>query len=502
MTITKKTITKYINNSGYRPVRIRELSRKLKVNTQEYRVFRRLIKELTSDGKLARLKHGRIGLCEPHLTVSGTLSITRSGRGFVMPEDDSPEIVIPDRLLAGALDGDTVRVRLTGNYSRSKPTGEILQVKKRTTKQLVGSFKSSRFGDFVRPDNPRIRDDIQVTMPKSLRIEEGMKVVVQLTPWTDPYSPLQGKIIKVLGRPGDPGVDILTVIHQYNLPIEFPAAVLREADRYAGRISAGELQRRLDLRRKIIFTIDPEDAGDHDDAISIERTRTGYRLGVHIADVSHYVTVGGHLDKEARKRSFSAYLVDRVIPMLPERLSNNLCSLQEKEDRLTLSVFIDLDHQGDILSYDLTPSVIRSQASLNYKQVQQFLDNGTGFEKQKRIGDKLKLTDEVARLQLTQRLNAGSLDLESPEYKVILDNGGQVVAIEKRQRQMSNRIIEEFMLLANKVVAREFLRKNIPILYRVHPPPDETKIATFAAFAETLGFKPSFGSPPQVKLIS
>lgn len=502
MSELKKRILDHVSDPGYRPLRIKELARKIKIKSPEYRAFRRAVKELVASGDLARIRHGRIGVAEEESLLVGTLSVTRSGRGYVVMDDDSGEVAVPLHLMSGAIDGDQVEVRLTGRYIGGKPVAEVVKVTQRNRKQIVGNLKTSRYGDFLVPDDPRFKEEVQVSPPKGTKVESGMKVVVALDPWEDPYRPLGGKIIEVLGHPSDPGVDMLAIIHQHSLPTEFSKVVEAEAEKIPDEIPEEEIVRRFDLRKKTVFTIDPEDAKDFDDAVSLERTTDGYLLGVHIADVSYYVQAGSQLDKEAKARCFSAYLADRVLPMLPEKLSNEVCSLNPKVDRLTMSAFINLDKKGAATGYEIKETVINSKARLNYEQVQAFLDTGRGFEKMKRVGAMLKLMEPVARLLIEQRLRAGSLDLEQPEFKVRLDDQGRVREIVKKQRQLSNRLIEEFMLLANKVVAREFLSKNIPTLYRVHPPPAEEKIESFVTFARSLGFNPAFGSPPQAKLMA
>lgn len=497
----EKKVAVYVSDPDYRPVRIRELARKLGIKSAEYNSFRRAVKEMIADGKLARLRHGRIGCPVKESSLTGMLSVTRSGRGYIALDDDSGEVAVPVHLMAGAIHGDQVRFRLTGSYLAGKPVGEVEQVIERSVTQLVGNYRHSRFGNVVDPDDPKLTQEIQVAAPKGIRVESGMKVVTTVDPWQSPYGSLTGRIVEVLGFPTDPGVDMLAIIHQHGLPTEFPAIVEKQASEIPGAISQEEIEKRLDLRRQVVFTIDPDDAKDFDDAVSLERTNSGFRLGVHIADVSHYVAAGTRLDKEARSRCFSAYLADRVLPMLPERLSNDLCSLKEKQDRLTMSVLIDLNGNGQVEEYELCETIIRSRARLTYEQVQEYLETGKGFEKKKRVASVINLIEPVARLLIEQRMREGSIDLEKPEYKVRFDAEGRVSEVVRKSRKMSNRIVEEFMLLANKVVAREFLSRNIPTLYRVHPRPSEEKIASFVTFAQSLGYKASFGSPTQSKLI-
>lgn len=501
MSITQKNLLDHISEPTYRPVRIKELSRQLHVKPREYPAFRRLVKDLMHKGKLARLNRGRVGLPRKVELLVGTVSVTRSGTAY-FEDQEGREYLVPPHQTGALLDGDTVKARPTGRFQGDKPTIEIVEITARGAQQIVGIFKSSRFGDFVTPDDGRIAGQIKVKLPRGTDPPGGNKVVVRLDSQRDPEANLTGTVVKVLGKPGDPGVDILTIVYQHGLSPEFPAPVTNEAAALPAWPSEEQLTQRLDLRREIIFTIDPADAKDFDDAISIAKTKAGYTLGVHIADVAHYVGAGSKLDREARTRTASVYLVDRVLPMLPERLSNELCSLREREDKLTMSAIMELDHEGKLLDYKLYESIINSRARLDYDQVQYYFDTERGFEKQKRVAQRLTLAKELAEKLFARRREAGTLDLDLPEYRVDLDEQGHATRIYRKPRHFSNRLIEEFMLLANKVVAREFLKLDSPTLYRVHPPPNEEKIELFTNFARSLGYKPALGSPPQVKQVA
>ncbi len=504
MKTKKENILQFIASPSYRPVKIRELSRLMSVPEKEYPEFRNLIKRMIAAGDLGRLRHGRVAPPNAQAPIVGQLSVTKSGRAFVQPDDESAEIVISANGLYTGLDGDKVAVHVLRRDGNGRPVGEIVKVVERRTTQVVGKYFESRFHRFVVPDNPRLNIEIDVELPRDRQFDlrNGVKVVVALQEWSNPNDVPRGRIIEILGMTGDPNVDVLSVIHTFNLPTKFPPAVEKEAEDFPTEIPAAEIRRRVDLRRKILFTIDPEDAKDHDDAVSLEVTARGYQLGVHIADVSHYVQDKSRLDKEARSRTASAYLVDRVLPMLPERLSNNLCSLREKEARLAMSIFIDLDKSGKPLNSEIKESIICSQAKLSYDQVQHYLDTGRGFEKQKRVGRKLEEMADLARKLIKRRLDAGAIDFELPEYKVFVGDNGIVEKIERRQRKLAHRLIEEFMLMANQQVARYMLTRGMPSLYRVHPPPDEDKLRDFQEFAENFGHTVSFGSPPKPKNIS
>lgn len=504
MSIQKETILRHVKSQSFRPVKIRELARQMSVSEKEYPKFRDLIKRMIAAGELGKHRHGKVGMPTKPESIRGILEVTKSGRAFVQPEGESAEIVISSNGLGTGLHGDTVAVRVFRRDSHGRPMGEIVDVIERKITQIVGKYFESRFHSFVVPDNPRLNIEVNVEPPPDKKddLRNGVKVVVALHEWKDPNDVPRGKIVEVLGMSGDPNVDVLSVIHAFNLPTRFPPAVEKEAEEIREQIPQSEIKRRVDLRKKVLFTIDPEDAKDHDDAVSLDITRQGYRLGVHIADVSHYVQDKSRLDKEARSRTASAYLVDRVLPMLPERLSNNLCSLREKEDRLAMTIFIDLDKSGKVRDSEICESVISSQAKLSYDQVQHHLDTGKGFGSRKRIGKKISEMAELAKKLTKRRLDNGAIDFELPEYKVFVDENGIVEKIERRQRKLAHRMIEEFMLLANQQVARYMLSRSLPSLYRIHPPPDEDKLRNFQEFAENFGHRVSFGTPPKPKNIS
>ena len=498
----EQLIQQQVSDAKYRPAKTRELARKLQISQKDYPAFRRTVKDMIDSGKLAEIRGNRIVMPPKMVTLIGVLSRTKSGRAFVKPDDGSGDIEIDRYRDLGGIDGDKVEVRITDKQEKELRVGEIIKIVEARTTQIVGTYQHSRYATFVKPDDRRLKVTVSVSPPKGMTVTDGAKVVVLLTPADDPRIQLSGKIIEVLGMPGDPGVDVLSIIHQFKLPTSFPRAVTYEAEAIPKAIPTDEIARRHDYRNAVVFTIDPEDAKDHDDAVSLEATKSGYRLGVHIADVSYYVREHSHLDKEARTRTSSAYLVDRVLPMLPERLSNDLCSLREDEDRLTMSAIIELDQSGRVVGQQLEESIIRSRAKLSYEQVQSFLDSGQGFEQDKDVACTLRLMEELAQKLIANRMQSGSIDFEVAEYKIELDDKGWATHILRRERKMSNRIIEEFMLLANKTVASVLLAKNIPVLYRVHPSPNPEKLTAFINFAANFGHRVSFGLPPQPKFIA
>lgn len=486
MALTSDTILQFIRSETTHPMSIQELARGMKVSQTEYPSFRRCVKKLIKEGRVVRLKRGRIGPADQMDIAVGTISVNRSGRGFLETGGTTEDIMILDGGLLTALDGDRVMVRLVGERF-GRQAGVVIKVLERSDRNIVGILHNQHGLIFVRPDNPRIHRDIYVSPPDSLNAKDSEKVVVKLTAWDDPHSNPCGKVTERLGYPNAPGVDMLTVIRNYNLPQRFSAEIMNQAEKAAGVNTTEEQQRRIDLTGECIYTIDPSDAKDHDDAISISKTVRGYRLGVHIADVSFYVPEGSALDIEALKRGNSVYLPGMVIPMLPEVLSNDVCSLRPNRKRLAQSVVIDFDRQGKALDWQIMDSVIRSHAKLSYEEVQEFFNSQTVTSRITRVADSLRLARELATVLTKRRAINGSLDFDLPEAKIILNQQGEVLELGNRVRLESHRLIEEFMLAANQAVALEIFRKGKPLLYRVHDKPSLEKLNAFSDMMKRLG---------------
>jgi ribonuclease R len=354
MNIKQEQILEFLSSEAYRPVKLRELAKKMQIPDEEYGNFRRLIRSMFKDGLLMKLKRGKIGLPEKSNLVVGRLVASRNGFGFVVPEDKSEDVYISKENMGNALHGDKVVVRV--HRTRRGPTreGSIIKILQRAKQSLVGTYHKTKFADYVEPDDRRFPRDIYIAPADSKGALEGQKVVVSLEDWVDVHLGPQGRITEVLGYPDEPGMDILTLIKEYELPLSFPEEVGEELTDLPERVEKKELERRLDFRHNNCFTIDPVDAKDHDDAVSLEIKPNGnYLLGVHIADVSFYVKENSALDREALKRGTSVYLVDRVIPMLPEKLSNNICSLKPNRIRLTFSVILELAPEGERVDYQI-----------------------------------------------------------------------------------------------------------------------------------------------------
>jgi ribonuclease R len=466
-------------------MKMKELAKALSIPTPSYSQFRNVVKQLIARGELVKLKRGRIGLASELNMVVGVLQVTRAGVGFV-PREGKDDIMIPAPGLFTAFDGDKVMVRLTSESS-GRQMGAVVTIVERAERRIVGTFRAGKNFFFVEPDNPRIHRDIYIGKEDSLAAKDGEKVVVQLEPWIDPKLNPDGIVAERLGFPGDPGVDMLTVMRGFNLPDTFPAEVLRDAEIAAGQSIDDEIARRENLTKECIYTIDPEDAKDHDDAIDVERLPHGYRLGVHIADVAYYVREGTILDKEALNRGNSVYLPGTVVPMLPEVLSNDVCSLRPNRVRLAHSCIMDFDQKGKLLKWRVADTVIKSKAKLSYEQAQEFFTTGKADDAVERVADNLTLARELAQLLTKRRFSEGSLDFDLPESKIILGKDGEVIELGNRVRLESHRLVEECMLAANVAVALEVFRAAQPFIYRVHDKPDMKKLEAFSDMMKRIG---------------
>lgn len=489
MSIEQEQILKFLSSSAYRPLKLRELAKKMEISEREYGSFRRMIRAMLRDGLLVKIKRGKIGLPDKANLVVGRLVSGRNGYGFVVPEDKSEDVYIRGENMGNAFHGDKVIVRLLRTRRGPAREGDIIKILKRAKPSLVGTYHKSKFFDYVEPDDRKISKDIYIAPENSKEASNGQKVVVSLLDWVDVNMGPEGKVIEVLGYPDEPGMDILSLIKEFGLPLSFPEEVKEELDDLPQRVEKKELQRRLDLRNTNCFTIDPVDAKDHDDAVSLDIKPNGnYLLGVHIADVSRYVKEDSALDREALKRGTSVYLVDRVIPMLPEKLSNNVCSLKPNRNRLTLSIILELTPQGERVGYQIKESLIKSKAKLNYDEVQRFFDNGDASKNVEGLENDLVEMRNLSRKLLEKRLTKGSLDFDLPEAHVVLGKDGRVQDILEVARLESHRLIEEFMLLANRTVAEHVSRLSVPFLYRIHEEPDQDKMEAFSDFVATLGY--------------
>src|SRR5437588_4781053 len=480
----------------YRPRDRNEIAQALGLKGRERVDVRKTLRELEHAGEIARIRKNRYILPVKADLVAGKLSIHQVGYGFLVPETPGePDVFIAAENIGTAMHGDRVVVRISRDapYDRIKGRreGRVIRILERAHDTIVGTLQRSRNFYYVVPDDPRFVHDIYVRGDTdkgvSTRASLGDKVVVRLEPWESRHVNPEGEIIEVLGPATAPGIDMLSIIRKFHLPAEFPKDVLNQAERISEEIGSRQIEGREDLREEFIVTIDPDDARDFDDAIHVDKTKSGWWLGVHIADVAAYVEPGSALDREARRRGNRVYLPDRVIPMLPERLSNGVCSLNPGVDRLTHSVFIHFDKHGNAKSARFARSLVRSARRLTYKQAYAILTAAPGDQ----LGERLHLAWELAALLRQRRFEHGALDLDFPEVKVWVDKDGHPVKLECVENDKSHQLIEEFMLAANESVARELKKRAVPTIYRIHENPDPEKLAEFREFV--LGFNYTVG---------
>ena len=487
----KQAILALLKQRDYRPLDKVEISRKLGLKSSERVALRKTLRELEHAGEIARIRKNRYVLPAEADLVTGKLSVHQAGYGFLTSESPGqPDIFIAAENMGTAMHGDRVVARVTREVvpRRSKDRqgrseGRVIRILERAHDTMVGTLQQSRNFYYVVPDDPRLVHNVYV-QPNGAAV--GNKVVVRLDSWESRHVNPEGTIVEVLGRADAPGVEILSIVRSYHLPLDFPKGVLDEANQIPKIVDARMLEGREDLRDKFIITIDPDDARDFDDAIDVAKIDNGgWQLGVHIADVSAYVQPGSALDREARGRGNSVYLPDRVIPMLPERLSNGVCSLVPDADRLTHSVFIQFDKNGAPRKVRFARTVIRSARRLTYKEAYAILKSPVNGE----LSQRLHVAWELASLLRRKRFQHGSLDLDFPEVKVHVDQTGKPVRLERVENDESHQLVEEFMLAANEAVARELKNNSIPTIYRVHESPDPEKLAEYREFILSHGYK-------------
>ncbi|MBQ2904955.1 MAG: ribonuclease R [Peptococcaceae bacterium] len=492
--LTKEEIIVYMEHQAVRPLSEEELAEVFAVDTVEALVqLKGLLKELESDGTLVLSRKNRYGRPAQFNLLIGKISRHPKGFGFLMQEDaDADDIFIPASELKGAMNGDRVIVRIKREATaKSRAEGEVIRILQRNVQQIVGTFESSRHFGFVVPDDKRFGSDIFIPKEQFNGAKTNMKVLVEITQWPEKNRSAEGKIVQVIGKKDAPGVDILSIIMGHDLPQGFPADVLMYAEALPETIAVSEIEKRRDLRDMLMITIDGEDAKDLDDAVSVQKLENGnYLLGVHIADVGHYVKEDSVLDKEALERATSVYLVDRVIPMLPQKLSNGICSLNAGEDRLAMTCMMEINSQGVVVSHDIFESVIHVNYRMTYQNVTKILLNQDEALCGK-YHEILSMLQEMAQLQMIlekKRKLRGAIEFYAPESKVILDKKGHPVRIEWREQGVADKIIEEFMLCANETVAEHFFWMEVPFLYRVHEEPKMEDVLDVNKFLQAFGY--------------
>jgi len=477
-------ILAFLRRRAKHPLTIRELAAELGVAQPDYAAFGDRLREMERDGLIYRQRKGRIALPKDLNLVVGRLQITRSGDGFVLPESgEGDDVYVPQRHLGTGVEGDIVIARVEHRRKGRNPAGSVVRVLQRAWTSVVGSYRARRTYGFVTPREPPLGIQIFIPPGGAGEAEDGELVAVEIVDWGETEPNPIGRVTRTLGAPGDPGVDVLAIILGHQLPLEFPKDVESAAGRIASRgILPEDLEGREDFRDDLVITIDPEDAKDHDDALSIRPTSGGgFTVGVHIADVSFYVKPGDALDREARERGTSVYLVDRVVPMLPHALSSDLCSLVPGEDRLTLSVVFEVDGKGTILGSRFVRGIVRSRQRLSYEKAQALLDDAERGSRE--LVEALRSLRLVAGAQRRRRQERGSIDFDLPESRVILDAAGEPTDVQRILRLESHRIVEDLMILTNETVAEAALRGALPILFRVHEEPDAERMEALRTLA-------------------
>lgn len=483
----------FMKDEAYKPLTVQELE--LAFGIEDSSIFKEFVKALVimeEEGLVVRTRSNRYGLPERMNLIKGKVTGHAKGFAFVIPEDKSlDDVFIPPNELRNAMHGDTVLVRISPHSTGSRKEGTIVRIIERGMNEIVGTYSESRHFGFVIPDNKKIANDIFIPKGAANGAIEGHKVVVRLVTYPEGRMSAEGKVVQILGHKNDPGVDILSVIHNHGLPQEFPAQVLQQANATPDTIDENDLQDRRDLRDQIIVTIDGADAKDLDDAVTVTKLPNGhYKLGVHIADVTHYVKEGSPIDVEARDRGTSVYLVDRVIPMIPHRLSNGICSLNPKVDRLTLSCEMEVNDKGEVVNHEIFQSVIKTTERMTYSDVNKILE-----EKDEELRNRyealvpmFELMEELAHVLRTKRIQRGAIDFDFKEAKVLVDEEGHPTDVVLRDRSIAERLIEEFMLLANETIAEHFHWMNVPFIYRIHEDPNPDKLRRFLEFITNFGY--------------
>ena len=486
----KAMLVSLMNEEAYVPMKLKELAILLNVPKEQREELKQVLNLLLAEGKISVSKKGKFGKAEAFALV-GVFSGNARGFGFVAIEGQEEDVFIPADRTGGALHGDRVQIVIDSEGRGGRPEGTVVRILEHANETLVGTYEKGKGYGFVIPDNQRISKDIFIPRGCSQGAVSGHKVMVKIRDFGEKKGKKpEGVITEILGHIHDPGVDILSIVRAYNLPEDFPGAVKNQLKQVPDEVKKDSWAGRKDLRDLPTVTIDGEEAKDLDDAISIERAGDGYRLGVHIADVSHYVQEHTPLDEEAFKRGTSVYLVDRVIPMLPHKLSNGICSLNEGEDRLALSCLMEIDSQGNVTGHEIAETVIRSDRRMTYTAVNAIV---TDHDPQvtaeyAEFAEMFLLMKELADILRKKRHARGSIDFDFPESKIVLDENGKPLEIKAYERNAATRIIEDFMLLANETVAEDYFWQELPFLYRTHDKPDEDRMKRLGTFINNFGY--------------
>lgn len=489
----KERILAYMKSEGYVPIKRRDMRAMLSVPQEDREKFENLINELIAEGRVFETKKGKLASPKDLQMATGTFIGHARGFGFVTPDAGGEDIFIPASETMGAMQKDRVLYKMLHKAEKGKKAdGVIVRILERGQQRIVGTFEAGSKGyGFVVADDKKIAKDIFISRENTKGAVTGHKVVVEITDYGEDRRNPEGKVIEILGHINDPGVDILSVIRRYELAVEFPEEVYAEIEHLGTEVAEADKKGREDLRDLLTITIDGADAKDLDDAVSLKRLGNGnFELGVHIADVSHYVRENTALDKEAYARGTSVYLVDRVIPMLPHKLSNGICSLNPHVDRLALSCLMEVNGRGEVVSHRILESVINSDYRMTYTAVREILEDGTPalLEQYAEILPMLEDMEELRQILGEKRRKRGSVNFDLPESKIILDENGKPIDIKPYEKSIATNMIEEFMLVCNETIAENSFWQEMPFMYRSHQEPDEDKLEKMEQFLRGFGY--------------
>ncbi|MFB4164515.1 ribonuclease R [Alteribacillus sp. JSM 102045] len=489
----RQQLLQYMKEEAVKPMSISEIQEEMDMEgAEETKQLMRALNELEEEGDIVRTRSNRYGIPEKMNLLKGKVQSHQRGFAFILPENkDEDDVFVPAGDLNGAMNRDTVLVRVHRKTSGSKPEGAIVRILERGTTKIVGTYVDNRSYGFVEVDDKHINNDIFIPQDAENGAVDGHKVVVEITKYPEGRFSAEGKVVNILGHKNDPGVDILSIIHKHELPGDFPEEAINHAHSIPDQINTEEIANRRDLREETIVTIDGADAKDLDDAVQVKKQENGnYLLGVYIADVSYYVEEGSPIDEEAHERGTSVYLVDRVIPMIPHRLSNGICSLNPKVDRLTLSCEMEINEKGEVVNHDIFESVIRTNERMTYTDVRLILEekDEETREKYKELVPFFEQMEELAAILRKKRFSRGAIDFDFKEASVKVDEDGNPEDVVLLDRSVAERLIEEFMLAANETVAEHFHWMKVPFVYRIHEDPDSEKLERFLEFVTNFGY--------------
>ena len=490
----KKTIYQFICDEFYVPMKAKEMAVVLSVPKSQRSELQEVLDALVMDGRIEVTSKGKYIKSEGKY-LTGTFTAHARGFGFVSIEGEEEDIFIPESQVHGAFHMDTVQVAITSENTGRRREGTITKIISRGTTRIVCTYEKSKTFGFAVPDNPKFGSDIFIPQERSKGAVSGHKVVVEITDYGKEGRKPEGKVVEIIGHINDPGTDIMSIVKAYDLPVEFSEKIMHQVENVSNEVSTADMAGRMDFREWQTVTIDGEDAKDLDDAITLTKEGDNYKLGVHIADVSNYVQEHSALDVEALSRGTSVYLVDRVIPMLPHKLSNGICSLNAGENRLTLSCVMTIDPKGNVIDHTIAESVIKVDRRMSYTSVKKILEDHDENEirEYENLVPMFELMRELVAILRKKRMKRGSIDFDFPETKIVLDEKGKPIEIKPYERNVATKIIEDFMLIANETVAQDYFWQELPFVYRTHDNPDTEKIKKLSTFINNFGYSIHIG---------